>query len=214
MKITCDVIKDLLPLYVDEVLSEDSNALVEAHLAECDECTAYYERLKGDDDITGIEAVRATENLEEIEPLKKIKKKIRRTITRLGIVAGVCLLIGALAIGFYYASGGHVAPEDVETSNVRVENEEVVFDVKVVKPGRIYVPIGCMSDTVYDETPDGEHHYVRCQMETVLWFLASGTATERTVSIPLDWMEGTSRHEIYYGSGDDKVLIWSMDELE
>lgn len=214
MKITCDVIKDLLPLYVDEVLSEDSNALIEEHLKSCDDCTTYFERLKGDDNITGIEAVRIEENLEEMEPLKKIKKRLRRTITYLGITVGVCIIIGTLVIGFHYTKGGTVKPDDVEISNVRVENEDVLFDVKVINPGKIYVPIGLMSDTAYDETPNGDHHYVRCQMHTILWFLASGTVTERTVSIPLDWMEETSRSEIYYGSGDDKVLVWSMDELD
>jgi len=214
VKITCDVIKDLLPLYVDEVLSEDSNKLVEEHLKMCNDCTAYCERLKGDDDITGIEAVKIEENLEEMEPLKKIKKRIRRTAIRLGIALGVCILIGALVIGFCYARGGHVDPDDVEISNVRVENEEVLFDVKVINPGKIYVPIGTMSDTTCDETPYGDHYYVRCRMDTILWFLASGTVMERTVSIPLEWMEGTSMHEIYYGDGKDKVLVWSMDELD
>lgn len=214
MKITCDVIKDLLPLYVDEVLSKDSNLLVEEHLKTCGDCTTYYERLKGDGDIAGLEAVKVEENLEEMEPLKKIKKRLRRTITRLAIAGGVCIIIAALVIGFLYARGGHVDPEDVEISNVRVENEEVLFDVKVINPGKIYVPIGCMSDVAYDETPDGHYQYVRCRMDTILWFLASGTVTERTISIPLDWMEGTNRSEIYYGSGDDKVLVWSMDELE
>lgn len=214
MKITCDVIKDLLPLYVDEVLSKDSNALVEEHLKTCGDCTAYYEKLKGDDDITGIETVRIEENLEEMEPLKKIKRRIRRTATRLGIAIGVCLLIGMMVIGFYYARGGHVDPDDVEISNVRVENEEVLFDVKVINPGRIYVPIGIMSDNTCDETPDGNHYYVRCRMDTILWFLASGTVMERTVSIPLEMMESINTREIYNGSGDDKVLVWSMDELK
>jgi hypothetical protein len=214
MKITCDVIKDLLPLYVDEVLSKDSNALVEEHLATCSDCTKYYENLKEDNDIAGMEVVKVEENLEAIEPLKKIKKRVRRTAIRLGIALGVCILIGVLVIGFCYARGGHVDSDDVEISNVRVENEEVHFDVKVINPGRIYVPIGTMSDTACDETPDGNNYYVRCRMDTILWFLASGTVMERTVSIPLEWMEGTSMREIYYGYGKDKVLVWSMDELE
>lgn len=192
----------------------DIERIYEEHLKTCGDCTAYYEKLKGDDDITGIETVRIEENLEEIEPLKKIKKRIRRTAIRLGIAIGVCLLIGLMVIGFYYARGGHVDPDDVEISNVRVENEEVLFDVKVINPGRIYVPIGIMSDNTCDETPDGNHYYVRCRMDTILWFLSSGTVMERTVSIPLEMMESTSTREIYYGSGDDKVLVWSMDELK
>lgn len=37
-KLPCDVVQDLLPLYVDGVCSADSRQLVDAHLAECDDC--------------------------------------------------------------------------------------------------------------------------------------------------------------------------------
>ena len=35
-KINCNVIKDILPLYVDDLASEDTKALVESHLKKCD----------------------------------------------------------------------------------------------------------------------------------------------------------------------------------
>ena len=38
-KVTCDVIKDLLPLYVDDVLSEDSKRIVDEHLEGCAGCS-------------------------------------------------------------------------------------------------------------------------------------------------------------------------------
>ena len=44
--ITCDVVKDLLPLYVDDVLSLDSKKIVKEHLLACSECTDYYHMLE------------------------------------------------------------------------------------------------------------------------------------------------------------------------
>ena len=38
MKITCNIIEDLLPLYIDDMVSEDSRQLVEEHLKECAAC--------------------------------------------------------------------------------------------------------------------------------------------------------------------------------
>ena len=38
MKITCNIIQDMLPLYVDDVLSEDSRKMVEEHLKDCEAC--------------------------------------------------------------------------------------------------------------------------------------------------------------------------------
>ena len=40
----CEIIRDLIPLYLDKVCSEDSRKLVEEHLAECSECI--YERIR------------------------------------------------------------------------------------------------------------------------------------------------------------------------
>ncbi|MDE6675063.1 MAG: zf-HC2 domain-containing protein, partial [Acetatifactor sp.] len=40
MKLNCNVIHDLLPLYADQICSEESRELVEEHLAECGACSA------------------------------------------------------------------------------------------------------------------------------------------------------------------------------
>lgn len=38
MKLVCEIVEDLLPLYADNVCSEQSKRAVEAHLRECDNC--------------------------------------------------------------------------------------------------------------------------------------------------------------------------------
>lgn len=38
MKVTCKIVEDLLPLYVDNVCSDQSKRAVEEHLQECDKC--------------------------------------------------------------------------------------------------------------------------------------------------------------------------------
>ncbi len=46
MNITCNIIKDLLPLYVEDLVSQDSKALVDDHLCGCDSCRKELEALK------------------------------------------------------------------------------------------------------------------------------------------------------------------------
>lgn len=46
MKMDCDVVRDLLPLYADDACSEKSRALVEEHLLDCPECRALLIRLR------------------------------------------------------------------------------------------------------------------------------------------------------------------------
>ena len=37
-KISCHIIQDILPLYVDGIVSEDTKEMVEEHLRECESC--------------------------------------------------------------------------------------------------------------------------------------------------------------------------------
>ena len=46
MKITCDVIRDLLPLAAEELASPDSMEVVREHLLDCEGCRDAYEKLK------------------------------------------------------------------------------------------------------------------------------------------------------------------------
>ena len=46
MNISCEVIRDLLPLYADDVCSEESKELVEEHCGECRECQSRLEAMK------------------------------------------------------------------------------------------------------------------------------------------------------------------------
>ncbi len=47
-KISCDVIRDLLPLYKDDVCSEKSKDLIEGHLPECEDCREYLDALNSE----------------------------------------------------------------------------------------------------------------------------------------------------------------------
>lgn len=46
MKISCNIIKDLLPLYVENIVSNESKVLVEEHLKSCTECQAKLQKMQ------------------------------------------------------------------------------------------------------------------------------------------------------------------------
>ena len=73
----CDVIKDLLPLYVDKSCSESSKQMIEKHLGQCTECSDYYFKMISQVDIPADCDANA---LRDIEPMKKLKKNIHRHI--------------------------------------------------------------------------------------------------------------------------------------
>ena len=39
----CEIIRDLLPLYIDGLTSKESNQEIEKHLKNCEECQKYYQ---------------------------------------------------------------------------------------------------------------------------------------------------------------------------
>lgn len=42
MKYPCDLIKDMLPLYHDDICSEESRKIVQEHLEKCENCSKEY----------------------------------------------------------------------------------------------------------------------------------------------------------------------------
>ena len=47
-KNTCNIIRDILPLYLDEVVSEDTREMVEEHLQTCEACRREVKLMKAD----------------------------------------------------------------------------------------------------------------------------------------------------------------------
>lgn len=91
MKITCDVIQDLMPSYIDGILSEDSKALVEEHMGTCQECRKMLEIMKEE------QGKEQNQMRSSAATLKKIRKKliVRRVLT--AAVAVILTLIAAAA---------------------------------------------------------------------------------------------------------------------
>lgn len=97
----CEIIRDLLPLYIDGLTSKESNQEIEKHLKNCEECQKYYQEMTGDIDNF---SVITNEEIEDVNLIKKIKKKNRKKA--LGIFVGAFVLSGVLmGVGFQWTHG-------------------------------------------------------------------------------------------------------------
>lgn len=83
MKIECDIVKDLLFSYNDNILSNTSKEFVENHLKGCDECKKTLEQIQEDSDEKNPK--------KELDFLRKIRHKICRKNTIIAVVS-VCLI--------------------------------------------------------------------------------------------------------------------------
>lgn len=91
----CEIIKDLLPSYVDELTSNESNKEIENHIKTCSKCRAELDSMKQDIHIDELEI-----NKKDIQPLKKFNKKYRNIFRNISI----CSLILYLIAGYYTQS--------------------------------------------------------------------------------------------------------------
>ncbi len=92
----CNIIRDLIPLVIDEAASEDSAKCVETHLETCKSCRECFDAMQ-----SAFAVVKAKEEEQKIfsEPARKLKKKRRLRLLRnilIGMLIGCVLAWGGL----------------------------------------------------------------------------------------------------------------------
>ena len=87
MKLPCYLVRDLLPLYKDELCEPETAADLRAHLDSCPDCRALWEKMQTDAPLER-EAVKARER-EQADALRRVRKNQRkkRMLTVLAAVA-------------------------------------------------------------------------------------------------------------------------------
>lgn len=85
----CSIVKDLLPLYVDGVCSEESHRLITEHLKECKACRDELDMLSFDFKIS---------SADEKEAVKKFKKKTERRVTVKAISVILALAVAVFGV--------------------------------------------------------------------------------------------------------------------
>ncbi len=83
----CEIVKDLLPLYAEDLASAESRAFIQEHLETCEDCRKAYEEMK------------APVETEPAAPLKTVKKSVKK---RGWLIAGLIgCLVATLVIGVF-----------------------------------------------------------------------------------------------------------------
>ena len=108
-KLNCNVVKDILPLYADDVVSSDTRTLVEEHLEYCQECQNDLRTMKGE--------IIVPINQEEAYTFKKFKKFWSRKQLWKGITISA-IFFAAFTGAFLYLYG----------YGIPVKAEEIVLE--------------------------------------------------------------------------------------
>lgn len=122
MNLKCGVVRDLIPLYIDKVCTEESKEKVEKHMEKCEGCKKYYEKME---ETSGFYEVKDYDFEEEKmkESLKKVKSKINKKI-RNTIVCAVSATVFVTA-GFWVLF--NVPIKKVDKNDVKISAEVYPF---------------------------------------------------------------------------------------
>ena len=104
MEINCGIVKDLVPLYHDEVCSDETKAAVEEHIAHCSECRAALESLSRTEymEETCYSEARSRELAESYRKLRRRNSRRMALTVALAVIGAVLIAIGF--IKYYIAS--------------------------------------------------------------------------------------------------------------
>ncbi|HZJ82538.1 MAG TPA: zf-HC2 domain-containing protein, partial [Clostridia bacterium] len=90
----CEIVKDLIPLYVENLTNESSNNLTKKHLEQCSDCKAYYEMVK--EDYSKNYNKKQNEGKADVVVEKLVK--YQRNIKLISVLVGMfmsCIIMGA-----------------------------------------------------------------------------------------------------------------------
>ena len=170
MKISCNVIEDLLPLYVDDAVSEDSRLLVEEHLKECASCRKMQEEIKREN-LFGRDKGNTSEERKkaEIQSLKKIRNNIRRKRI-LSVILAAVLVFAVCSMGhyWYYDRETYISSEN---SGLDIEGDKVY--TKINPEGRLKAILSVDQKNMFymiSETPWTKKEYPTDENETYQLF--------------------------------------------
>lgn len=180
-KLNCNVVRDILPLYADEVVCEDTRALVEEHLEECEEC-------RGELAVMRMKITLPMQT-DAAEGMKRVKKRWGKKQLWKGF--GVAFAVTAVLVGVFFYLYGYGLPVKYEDLIIRtgfqcVPLDEVTEEWHEVFPTRDQIWIldmdttyGSFRDTaqfeytglVVDgvEVPTGVTIYARCAPFDMPW---------------------------------------------
>lgn len=153
----CGIIRDLLPLYAENIASPETVKFVEEHLKTCEACRKEYERMKEPQaiDPNSVQADVST------APLLKLKRKMRakRILT---VAATAMFVIALLVSAFSFLKAPKYIPYSKDLLSVTVNDDNTVtvtFDKKVTN---------YMYDLYYDPHVEGSMCY-HISAWTSLW---------------------------------------------
>ncbi|WP_282034981.1 zf-HC2 domain-containing protein [Metabacillus indicus] len=192
MKISCNMIRDILPLYVEDMASQDTRDLVEEHIASCENCKKRLEEMR-----TFEEPPVDT----DIAPLRNIQNTLRKKKLQTIILSVMVTLVFAVVTIAYLTTPAYISYNEKNENAVSIIEKDdgtvlLNFSEEVSGFNVNHYPAADNSGYVYDITT----------WETIWQQKINKNNLENTVLNP----NGETVASIYYYNtdGSENTLIY------
>ena len=119
----CSIVQDLLPLYEEDMLREETKEFVDGHLAQCAACRAELDALKADVKPAPVSA----------QPLRDLKRQLRRKKLT-AVLLAVALALTLATAGFAYVTAPQYLPYG-ETEWMITRSPRALADGSIMSDG-------------------------------------------------------------------------------
>lgn len=202
MKKECSVVRDLLPLYAEDMVSAETGEFVKEHLDGCTECRTEYEQMKqsqaAEEQQKRENNKKEADGLADVAPLVSIQRKLQRQKVKTVLCTGlflVALFVSAfalLSIPVYFS----YEEELFTIKDNGGESITIVFDERVTD----YLLV----TDAYNCPEEGMNQDVRCYQISAwysLWSKWFSKRGEQSVTI----QKGADKEfSVYYTSNDGR----------
>lgn len=206
-KISCDIVKDILPLYYDNVCSNDSKIMVEEHLSGCDSCKNDLNRIEEDIKVP-IEEINKNRN--DVNVIRNIASFWNRSRVK-SFIKGVfisTLLFSVIFIGYFVLFHWHITNVSIDV--VKIKDVSELADGKIVY--HIELTDGYALNRIkYNMDEDGNFYLT--PLRPIIkkeaqppFSMVKGYEFFDIKGREMDY--GTEIKALYYGTPEDKILIW------
>lgn len=206
-KVSCEIVKDLLPLYYDNVCSSDSKRMIEEHLVECDSCKMELDRIQDDIKLPKEEI---DKNVNDRNIVKNISTFWNRSRAKSFIKGGIisALLICLIILGYFSLFQWNIT--SVSTDVVEIKNISEMADGKIVYYAEINDGYS-LNRLKYDMDNEG-NFYITPLRPIIKQEVQQVTVLEKGYDFidikDQELVRGKEIKKIYYGTPKDKILIW------
>lgn len=202
----CEIVRDLLPLYAENMASRGSRELIESHLPGCNSCHEELLRMKETIPI-------APET--DTQPLRSLRSGLRTRVVSAVLLAIMLLLTvfaGVLVCGlvpvWMTCEDAVIAVEQMDDGRIRVKASDDVYGTNSYNNSICFETLRLdwfVNATVKELRKDSEHYfYFQLEEGESLWYCGEQTGTQDV----LLWGDGQKISQSLMEYRGDKTLVY------